>query len=67
MEADALIDRVLSISPGVPPAEWMAAYQKLLAPLPPGVYQLISISRTTTRRCGERRRTIRTGARRGGR
>lgn len=37
----ALIDRVVSISPGVHPADWMAAYEKLLAPLPPGVYQLI--------------------------
>jgi len=42
-EADprALIDRVVSISPGVAPADWMTAYEKLLAPLPPGVYQLI--------------------------
>jgi predicted glycoside hydrolase/deacetylase ChbG (UPF0249 family) len=40
-EADALIDRVVSISPGVPPFDWMKAYEQLLAPLPPGVYQLI--------------------------
>lgn len=40
-EADALIDRVLSISPGVPPFDWMKAYEQMLAPLPPGVYQLI--------------------------
>ena len=40
-EPDALIDRVASISPGVAPADWMAAYETLLAPLPPGVYQLI--------------------------
>ena len=40
-EPDALIDRVVSISPGVQPADWTAAYEKLLAPLPPGVYQLI--------------------------
>lgn len=40
-EADALVDRVVSISPGVQPADWMPAYEKLLAPLPPGVYQLI--------------------------
>lgn len=40
-EPDALIDRVLSISPGVRPADWLPAYEKLLAPLPPGVYQLI--------------------------
>jgi predicted glycoside hydrolase/deacetylase ChbG (UPF0249 family) len=38
---DALIDRVVSIDPGVPPAQWLAAYQQLLAPLPPGTYQLI--------------------------
>ena len=42
-EADphALIDRVVSISPGVAPADWMTAYEQLLGPLPPGVYQLI--------------------------
>ncbi len=38
---EALVDRVLSISPGVSKEEWPAAYEKLLAPLPPGVYQLI--------------------------
>ena len=37
----ALVDRVLSIAPGVPIADWPAAYERLLAPLPPGVYQLI--------------------------
>ena len=40
-QADALIDRVISISPGVPKEEWAQAYEKMLAPLPPGVYQLI--------------------------
>jgi predicted glycoside hydrolase/deacetylase ChbG (UPF0249 family) len=40
-EADALIDRVVSISPGVAAADWMKAYENLLSPLPPGVYQLI--------------------------
>lgn len=40
-EADALIDRVVSIAPGVRPADWLAAYEDLLSPLPPGVYQLI--------------------------
>jgi predicted glycoside hydrolase/deacetylase ChbG (UPF0249 family) len=40
-EAEALIDRVLSMEPGVPAAEWRQAYEKLLAPLPPGVYELI--------------------------
>jgi predicted glycoside hydrolase/deacetylase ChbG (UPF0249 family) len=38
---EALVDRVVSIGPGVPASEWLAAYRKLLAPLPPGVYQLI--------------------------
>ena len=38
---DALIDRVLSIEPGVPASGWMAAYQKMLEPLPPGAYQVI--------------------------
>jgi predicted glycoside hydrolase/deacetylase ChbG (UPF0249 family) len=38
-----LIDRILSISPGVSPAPdtWVAAYQAMLQPLGPGVYQLI--------------------------
>jgi predicted glycoside hydrolase/deacetylase ChbG (UPF0249 family) len=40
-QADALIDRVLSIGPGVSPADWQRAYEEMLAPLPPGVYQLI--------------------------
>ena len=38
---DALIDRVLSIEPGVPASGWMAAYQKMLEPLSPGAYQVI--------------------------
>ena len=37
----ALVDRVLSIEPGVPASGWMAAYQKMLEPLPPGAYQVI--------------------------
>jgi hypothetical protein len=37
----ALLDRVVSISPGVTAGGWAAAYEKLLAPLPPGVYELI--------------------------
>jgi predicted glycoside hydrolase/deacetylase ChbG (UPF0249 family) len=40
-QADALVDRVVSINPGVTAAGWQAAYEKMLAPLPPGVYQLI--------------------------
>jgi len=38
---DALLDRVVQMSPGVPPEQWLDAYKKMLAPLPPGVYQLI--------------------------
>lgn len=38
---DALVDRVVSIDPGVTPEGWPGAYRDLLAPLPPGVYQLI--------------------------
>jgi predicted glycoside hydrolase/deacetylase ChbG (UPF0249 family) len=41
MRDRALLDRVLSISPGVDAKDWFAAYQQMLAPLPPGVYQLI--------------------------
>jgi hypothetical protein len=37
----ALVDQVVSISPGVAAKDWLVAYEKLLAPLPPGVYQLI--------------------------
>ena len=40
-QADALVDRVISISPGVAKEDWVQAYEKMLAPLPPGVYQLI--------------------------
>jgi len=40
-QADALVDRVVSMEPGVTSAGWRAAYEKMLAPLPPGVYQLI--------------------------
>jgi predicted glycoside hydrolase/deacetylase ChbG (UPF0249 family) len=38
-----LVDRILSIVPGVAtaPESWLAAYQAMLEPLPPGVYQLI--------------------------
>jgi chitin disaccharide deacetylase len=40
-QADALVDRVISISPGIAKEDWPQAYEKMLAPLPPGVYQLI--------------------------
>jgi predicted glycoside hydrolase/deacetylase ChbG (UPF0249 family) len=36
-----LIDQILSIGPGVPAAEWRGAYERMLAPLGPGVYELI--------------------------
>ncbi len=34
------LDRVLSIEPNVPPDQWRAYYEKLLASLPAGSYQL---------------------------
>jgi chitin disaccharide deacetylase len=41
-QQNAVIDRVLSLdAPGPPIAEWPAAYEKMLTPLPPGVYELI--------------------------
>ena len=40
-QADALVDRVVSINPGPTAATWADAYEKLLAPLPAGDYQLI--------------------------
>jgi hypothetical protein len=40
-QADALVDRVISISPGVPRADWPREYERMLVDLPPGVYQLI--------------------------
>lgn len=39
--ADALVDRVLSMAPGVAPDQWLDAYKKMLMPLAPGVYELI--------------------------
>jgi predicted glycoside hydrolase/deacetylase ChbG (UPF0249 family) len=38
---EALVDRLVGIEPGVPPGEWRAAYEKILSPLPPGVYELV--------------------------
>ena len=40
-DAEVLVDRILEMTPGVPVTEWQAAYERMLAPLPPGVYQLI--------------------------
>jgi predicted glycoside hydrolase/deacetylase ChbG (UPF0249 family) len=39
--ADALVDRVLGMAPGVAPDQWLDAYKKMLMPLGPGVYELI--------------------------
>jgi predicted glycoside hydrolase/deacetylase ChbG (UPF0249 family) len=38
---ETLIDQVLEMSPGVDAAHWLDWYEKSLAPLKPGVYQLI--------------------------
>jgi len=38
---DALINQVVSISPGVAMQDWLKAYKDMLQPLGPGVYQLI--------------------------
>src|SRR5262249_50072339 len=38
---ESLVDRVLGMSPGVPAAGGRAAYEKMLEPLRPGVYELI--------------------------
>jgi predicted glycoside hydrolase/deacetylase ChbG (UPF0249 family) len=41
-QRDAMVDRVVGLdAPGAPASEWTAAYEKLLSPLPPGVYELI--------------------------
>jgi predicted glycoside hydrolase/deacetylase ChbG (UPF0249 family) len=37
----ALVDKVLGIDVGVAPKDWLQAYQNLLKPLGPGVYELI--------------------------
>lgn len=36
-----VIDRILQITPGVPQSQWLDTYEKMLAPLGPGTYQLI--------------------------
>jgi len=42
LDPDAIVlDGILQIMPGVPKAQWLDAYQKMLQPLPPGTYQLI--------------------------
>jgi len=39
--ADALVERVVTMEPGVAAKDWLDWYKKELTPLPPGVYQLI--------------------------
>lgn len=36
-----LLSQLLQMTPGTPKAQWLDAYKKMLAPLPPGSYQLI--------------------------
>jgi predicted glycoside hydrolase/deacetylase ChbG (UPF0249 family) len=40
-QEEILLDQVVAVDPGVDPNGWRAAYEKLLAPLPPGVYEMI--------------------------
>lgn len=40
-EPETLVQSVLEISPGVPPDQWLNYYERTLAPLGPGVYELI--------------------------
>lgn len=35
-----VIDRRLEMRPGIPPSQWLEAYKKMLASLPPGTYML---------------------------
>ena len=35
------VDQILQIGPGVPQSLWLETYKKMLAPLPPGTYELI--------------------------
>lgn len=42
LSPDAIfLDGLVEIMPGVSKAEWLAAYKKMLQPLPPGTYQLV--------------------------
>jgi len=38
---ETLLQRIITMEPGVAAKDWLAWYKKQLAPLPPGVYQLI--------------------------
>ena len=39
-EGLVIVDRRLEMRPGIPPAQWLNTYKKMLAPLPPGLYML---------------------------
>jgi chitin disaccharide deacetylase len=39
--AAVLIDRILTLEPGVASDQWLNAYENILRPVPPGTYQLI--------------------------
>jgi len=38
---EILVDGTVALGPGVDPKAWRAAYERLLAPLPPGVYLMV--------------------------
>ena len=38
---EGLVDNVVQLSPGVPADQWLAAYENILRPLGPGIYELI--------------------------
>jgi predicted glycoside hydrolase/deacetylase ChbG (UPF0249 family) len=40
-QGSVLVDRILQMMPGIPQAQWVDAYKKMLEPLPPGTYELI--------------------------
>lgn len=39
--SESLVDEVVQIDPGVSPEQWLKAYEDILQPLGPGVYELI--------------------------
>lgn len=38
---EVLLDNVVAVNPGVDPNKWRETYQKMLADLPPGVYEMV--------------------------
>jgi len=36
-----IVDRTIALEPGVDPKAWLSTYEKLLQPLPPGVYLMV--------------------------